>query len=224
MKDPTFKKSTQRLGEYQAAAFSYQTGSAFSSFVLDTGNYLESLEAEGSNLFEKHVEETIKMMVMGRAGKGVKGMENISYSLQNSYVRLSNKGRLTKDSRDAAKSLGIDDNIIKDPKADSYEKVIDAQTKALEELKKKKESMDSKEYEDAFNEILTNTQRVKNQLALNEVSDIIKENRKKPDGKLITDDQLFVISNKIKAGSKLTETESDILGQPGTPTRLIAER
>ena len=30
--------------------------------------------------------------------------------------------------------------------------------------------------------------------------------------------------NQIKAGSKLTETESDILGQPGTPTRLIAER
>lgn len=224
MKDPTFKRGTQRLGEAQAGAFAYQTGSAFSSFVLDTGNYLESLEEEGSNLFEKHVEETLKMMIMGRVGKGVKGMENISYSLQNSYVRLSNKGRLTKDSRDAANALGIDNNIIKNPKADSFEKVIDAQTKALEELKKKKGSIDSKEYEDAFNEILTNTQRVKNQLALNEVSDIIKENRKKPDGKLITDDQLFIISNKIKAGSKLTETESDILGQPGTPTRLIAER
>ena len=224
MKDPTFKKVSQRTGEAQAGAFAYQTGSAFSSFVLDTGNYLESLEEEGSNLFEKHVEETLKMMIMGRVGKGVKGMENISYSLQNSYVRLSNKGRLTKDSRDAANALGIDNNIIKNPKADSFEKVIDAQTKALEELKKKKGSMDSKEYEDAFNEILTNTQRVKNQLALNEVSDIIKENRKKPDGKLITDDQLFIISNKIKAGSKLTETESDILGQPGTPTRLVAER
>jgi hypothetical protein len=224
MKDPTLSKVITRTGEAQAGAFSYQTGSAFSSFVLDTGNYLESLEAEGSNLFEKHVEETLKMMIMGRVGKGVKGMENISYSLQNSFVRLNNKGRLNKDSRDAAKSLGIDNNIIKNPKADSYEKVIDAQTKALEELKKKKESMGSKEYEDAFNEILTNTQRLKNQLALNEVSDIIKENRKKPDGKLITDDQLFIISNKIKAGSKLTETESDILGQPGTPTRLVAER
>ena len=224
MKDPLAGKFITRTGEAQAGAFAYQTGSAFSSFVLDTGNYLESLEAEGSNLFEKHVEETLKMMIMGRVGKGVKGMENVAYAFQNSYIRLSNKGRLTKDSRDAAKSLGIDNNIIKDPKADSYEKVIDAQTKALEELKKKKESMGSKEYEDAFNEILTNTQRLKNQLALNEVSDIIKENRKKPDGKLITDDQLFIISNKIKAGSKLTETESDILGQPGTPTRLVAER
>ena len=224
MKDPTLSKVITRIGEAQAGAFAYQTGSAFSSFVLDTGNYLESLEAEGSNLFEKHVEETIKMMVMGRVGKGVKGMENISYSFQNSFIRLSNKGRLTKDSRDAAKELGIDNNIIKDPKADSYEKVINAQAKALEELKKKKESMSSTEYEAAFNKILNNSQKLKNQLALNEVSDIIKENRKKPDGKLITDDQLFIISNKIKAGSKLTETESDILGQPGTPTRLIAER
>ena len=74
MKNPTgaLAKTTTTLGQAQGGAFS---GYQFGSYLQNVDNYMQDLQDEGSGLLLKHAEETAKMMIMGRVGKGVKGVK-----------------------------------------------------------------------------------------------------------------------------------------------------
>ena len=224
MKNPTgaLAKTTTALGQAQGGAFSYQ----FGSYLQNVDNYMQDLQDEGSGLLLKHAEETVKMMVMGRVGKGVKGLSNVSYAFQDSFLRMSNRSRYSKGASDGANYMGISKQTITESGENSYKEIEDRQKEMLKNIEdqKKKGDISPEEYQVYLERINKSARNLKNQVAINQMATMIKENQSKPDGKLITQEQAFVISEKIKAGESLTEKESDLLNQPGTSPLMIADR
>ena len=224
MKNPmgVSAKLTTSLGQGQGAAFSYQ----FGSYLQNVDNYMEELQNEGSGLLMKHAEETVKMMVMGRVLKGVKGLDNVSYAFQDSFLRMYNRNKYNKRASDGASYMDISKKTITDPSEDSYKEIEDRQKEMLNGAKdlKEKNDISPEEYQIEVEKINESSIALKNQLAVNQMATMIKENQSKPDGKLISQEQAFVISEKIKAGDALTQKESDLLNQPGTSPLMIADR
>ena len=224
MKNPmgVSAKLTTSLGQGQGAAFSYQ----FGSYLQNVDNYMEELQNEGSGLLMKHAEETVKMMVMGRVLKGVKGLDNVSYAFQDSFLRMYNRNKYNKRASDGASYMDISKKTITDPSEDSYKEIEDREKEMLNgaENLKEKGDISPEEYQIEVDKIKESSRDLKNQLAVNQMATMIKENQGKPDGKLISQEQAFVISEKIKAGDALTEKESDLLNQPGTSPLMIADR
>jgi hypothetical protein len=136
MKNPTgaLAKTTTALGQAQGGAFSYQ----FGSYLQNVDNYMQDLQDEGSGLLLKHAEETVKMMVMGRVGKGVKGLSNVSYAFQDSFLRISNRSRYSKGASDGANYMGISKQTITESGENSYKEIEDRQKEMLKNIEDQK--------------------------------------------------------------------------------------
>ena len=156
----------------------------------------------------------------------LKVLSNVSYAFQDSFLRIANRSRYSKGASDGANYMGISKQTITESGENSYKEIEDRQKEMLKNIEdqKKKGDISPEEYQIEVENINKSSRNLKNQVAINQMATMIKENQSKPDGKLITQEQAFVISEKIKAGESLTEKESDLLNQPGTSPLMIADR